>query len=52
MEPTLLRHRLVWAGAGSSRHVVGLAPGELARLARARPFDIVTDYDSAGEKES
>jgi prolyl-tRNA editing enzyme YbaK/EbsC (Cys-tRNA(Pro) deacylase) len=54
MERTLLRHKLVWAGAGSARHLVGLAPSELARLARARPLDIVTDYDSAGagEKES
>jgi prolyl-tRNA editing enzyme YbaK/EbsC (Cys-tRNA(Pro) deacylase) len=52
MERTLLRHRLVWAGAGSSSHVVGLPPAELGRLARARPFDIVTDYDSTGDKES
>ena len=52
MDRTLLRHKLVWAGAGSARHLVALAPSELARLARARPLDIVTDYDSAGEKES
>lgn len=52
MERTLLRHKLVWVGAGSAKHLVGLAPVELARLARARPLDIVTDYDSAGEKES
>jgi prolyl-tRNA editing enzyme YbaK/EbsC (Cys-tRNA(Pro) deacylase) len=52
MERTLLRHKLVWAGAGSERHMVGLAPAELGRLARARPLDIVTDYDSAGQKES
>jgi prolyl-tRNA editing enzyme YbaK/EbsC (Cys-tRNA(Pro) deacylase) len=52
MERTLLRHKLVWAGAGSARHLVGLAPTELGRLARARPLDIVADYDSAGEKES
>jgi prolyl-tRNA editing enzyme YbaK/EbsC (Cys-tRNA(Pro) deacylase) len=31
----LLAHRLVWAGAGSSRHLVALAPAELVRLARA-----------------
>jgi prolyl-tRNA editing enzyme YbaK/EbsC (Cys-tRNA(Pro) deacylase) len=52
MERTLLKHPLVWAGAGSPRHLVGLPPGELGRLARARPLDIVTDYDLAGEKES
>jgi prolyl-tRNA editing enzyme YbaK/EbsC (Cys-tRNA(Pro) deacylase) len=48
----LLRQPVVWAGAGSPRHVVGIQPGELARLARARPVDVVTDYDSTGEKES
>ena len=47
MERTLLRHKLVWAGAGSPSHMVGLAPTELGRLARARPLDIVADYDSA-----
>jgi Cys-tRNA(Pro) deacylase len=52
IDPSLLRHRIVWAGAGSSSHIVGLAPGELARLARARPIDVVTNYDSAGQKES
>jgi prolyl-tRNA editing enzyme YbaK/EbsC (Cys-tRNA(Pro) deacylase) len=46
VDRTLLRHRIVWAGAGSPRHVVGLAPRELVRLARARPADVVTDYDS------
>jgi prolyl-tRNA editing enzyme YbaK/EbsC (Cys-tRNA(Pro) deacylase) len=47
MERTLLRHGLVWCGAGSASHMVGLAPTELGRLARARPLDIVADYDSA-----
>ena len=46
IDPELLRHRVVWAGAGSPYHVVGLDPRELARLARARPADVVTDYDS------
>jgi prolyl-tRNA editing enzyme YbaK/EbsC (Cys-tRNA(Pro) deacylase) len=46
IDRTLLRHRIVWAGAGSPRHVVGLTPRELVRLARARPADVVTDYDS------
>jgi prolyl-tRNA editing enzyme YbaK/EbsC (Cys-tRNA(Pro) deacylase) len=51
MDRTLLRHGIVWAGAGSPNHIVGLAPGELGRLARARPTDVVKDYDSTGEKE-
>ena len=53
MERTLLRHPVVWVGAGSPRHLVGLAPAELGRLARARPMDVVQEgaYDFAGEKE-
>ena len=45
IDRTLLRHPLVWAGAGSARHLVGLPPAELGRLARARPFDVVRDTD-------
>jgi prolyl-tRNA editing enzyme YbaK/EbsC (Cys-tRNA(Pro) deacylase) len=37
----LLARATVWAGAGSPRHVVGVAPAELVRLARARPVDAV-----------
>ena len=53
MERTLLRHSLVWAGGGSPRHLVGLAPGELMRLTRARPVDAVAPrpYDSDHTKE-
>jgi prolyl-tRNA editing enzyme YbaK/EbsC (Cys-tRNA(Pro) deacylase) len=43
IERTLLKHPVVWAGAGSARHMVGLAPAELGRLARARPMDIVQE---------
>jgi prolyl-tRNA editing enzyme YbaK/EbsC (Cys-tRNA(Pro) deacylase) len=43
MERTLLRHPVVWAGAGSARHMVGLSPAELGRLARARPMDLVQE---------
>jgi prolyl-tRNA editing enzyme YbaK/EbsC (Cys-tRNA(Pro) deacylase) len=39
----LLAHETVWVGAGSSRHIAGLAPTELVRLARARPMDAVED---------
>lgn len=36
----LLVHDLVWIGAGSERHMAGLAPAELARLTRARTADL------------
>ena len=39
----LLPHEVVWIGAGSDRHIAGLAPIELVRLARARPVDIAED---------
>jgi prolyl-tRNA editing enzyme YbaK/EbsC (Cys-tRNA(Pro) deacylase) len=54
MERALLRHPIVWVGAGSSRHMVGLAPIELGRLARARPMDVVSEppYDLPQAKES
>jgi Cys-tRNA(Pro) deacylase len=35
MERELLRHEIVWAGAGSPRHVVGIAPADAARLTNA-----------------
>jgi Cys-tRNA(Pro) deacylase len=41
LDRLLLRHARVWAGAGSEKHVVGLAPAELARLARAESADLV-----------
>jgi prolyl-tRNA editing enzyme YbaK/EbsC (Cys-tRNA(Pro) deacylase) len=43
MDHALLQHPLVWAGAGSPRHVLGMAPAELARLSRARPIDVSAD---------
>lgn len=51
LDPTLLRHEVVWAGAGSSNHMVGLAPAELGRLARARTMDVVQNhpYDFASD---
>ena len=47
LDRTLLSHPIVWAGAGSPQHIVGLAPVELARLSRAKPVDVVEDrpYD-------
>jgi Cys-tRNA(Pro) deacylase len=41
MERTLLQHAKVWAGAGTSVHMVGIAPGELQRLADAKTADLV-----------
>ena len=40
IDRSLFRHAVVWIGAGTGRHVAGLAPGELARLASARTFDL------------
>ena len=39
----LLHHRTVWAGAGSTRHVVGLSPTELVRLTRGRVEDLTLE---------
>jgi Cys-tRNA(Pro) deacylase len=41
LDRLLLRHARVWAGAGSERHMVVLAPTELLRLARAQTADVV-----------
>jgi prolyl-tRNA editing enzyme YbaK/EbsC (Cys-tRNA(Pro) deacylase) len=43
IERTLLAHPVVWAGAGSSNHMVRLTPAELVRLARAQPMDVVQE---------
>ena len=43
IENALLSHDLVWVGGGSRRHMAALAPGDLVRLARARPVDAVSD---------
>ena len=43
IDRTLLAHDEVWVGAGSPRHMAGLTPGELVRLARAQPMDAVQD---------
>jgi len=53
MDRSLLRMPIVWAGAGSEQHIVGLSPTELARLARARPVDVVSEptYHSIEPKE-
>jgi len=43
VEPTLLAHERVWVGAGSERHMAGLSPAELVRLARAEPRALARD---------
>lgn len=43
VERTLLRHAVVWAGAGSPRHLVRLAPAELLRLTRGRVEDLLLE---------
>lgn len=40
MAGELLGHDRVWIGAGSERHMVGLSPVDLQRLARARTADL------------
>ena len=40
IEQALFAHEVVCVGGGSSRHMTALAPGDLARLARARPAQL------------
>ena len=40
MDKDLLQHAVVWVGAGTPAHMAALPPGELQRLARARPVDL------------
>jgi prolyl-tRNA editing enzyme YbaK/EbsC (Cys-tRNA(Pro) deacylase) len=40
MAAELLAHDRVWIGAGSERHMAGLSPVDLARLAKARTADL------------
>lgn len=43
LDRALLRHELVWAGAGSPNHVVGLAPVDVARLTGAVVADLAEE---------
>jgi len=40
LERELLLQEVVWIGAGSTRHMAGLAPMDLLRLAGAMPVDL------------
>lgn len=41
IDRALLQHRLVWIGAGSTRHMAALTPTDLVRLSQAQPMDAV-----------
>jgi prolyl-tRNA editing enzyme YbaK/EbsC (Cys-tRNA(Pro) deacylase) len=43
VERTLLRYGVVWAGAGSDRHMLAIAPPELVRLTKGRIEDVVLE---------
>jgi prolyl-tRNA editing enzyme YbaK/EbsC (Cys-tRNA(Pro) deacylase) len=40
MDRSLLRHEVVWIGAGSDRHMAGIGPRDLLRLAKAEIGDL------------
>jgi Cys-tRNA(Pro) deacylase len=40
LERELLRHATVWVGAGSTNHLVGLSPLDIARITRAEVTDL------------
>ena len=46
LERLLLAHDVVWIGAGSPRHMAAVAPADLARLARARAVDAVSENEA------
>jgi prolyl-tRNA editing enzyme YbaK/EbsC (Cys-tRNA(Pro) deacylase) len=54
MDRALYHHDIVWAGAGSSHHIMGISPTDLGRLARVRPMDVAAEqpYDSSKPKET
>jgi prolyl-tRNA editing enzyme YbaK/EbsC (Cys-tRNA(Pro) deacylase) len=43
IEQTLLGLDRVWVGAGSPKHMAGLSPRDLVRLAKAEPIDAVQE---------
>jgi prolyl-tRNA editing enzyme YbaK/EbsC (Cys-tRNA(Pro) deacylase) len=45
VDRSLLSLDRVWIGAGSTRHMATLSPGDLVRLARAETLDAVEDPD-------
>jgi prolyl-tRNA editing enzyme YbaK/EbsC (Cys-tRNA(Pro) deacylase) len=43
VDESLLAQRLVWVGAGSSRHLAALGPAELVRLTSGQTLDVSQD---------
>jgi Cys-tRNA(Pro) deacylase len=43
IDHTLLGHDVVWCGAGSDRHIMGLSPHEVVRVTNAVPADLAED---------
>jgi Cys-tRNA(Pro) deacylase len=43
VDRSLLAEGLIWVGAGSTRHLAGLPPTELVRVAQAEAVDIAAD---------
>ena len=43
LDGRLLRHDLIWAGAGSPRHLVCISPADVARLTNAETVDLVEE---------
>jgi prolyl-tRNA editing enzyme YbaK/EbsC (Cys-tRNA(Pro) deacylase) len=43
VDHSLLTHEVVWVGAGSTRHMAALAPGDLVRVTHARAIDAVAE---------
>ncbi len=41
IDPSLLRHDVVWIGAGTDAHMASLPPADLQRLTEARGVDLV-----------
>lgn len=43
LDQSMLRHEIVWVGAGTSQHMAELEPVELLRLTKARVGDVSAD---------
>ena len=43
VDHALLRHDVVWCGAGSDRHIMGLSPHEIARVTSAVPANLAVE---------
>ena len=48
LEQTVLMEPTVWLEAGTSRHVLGLAPAQLTRLTRAVAADLIVESQKGG----